>query len=268
MTSPTRPVQVHLEAAGWTDIGLVRTVNQDSLLVDLDRRLFIVADGMGGHAGGEIASGLCVKSIAQFLSDHASAIAPADATPAGETLPKHPDHRLANVLAQAINHASTRIYERALEDPALRGMGTTATVLKIIDDHAYIAHVGDSRCYLMRCGFIYQVTNDHSLVSEQLRAGVITKEEAELHHLRNVITRSVGYQEEEDVDTTAFALEDGDSLLLCSDGLHGKVTDLELSLKTKSLGITAVAPLVALANERGGDDNITVIVVHISIPTR
>src|SRR5690606_11353763 len=121
-------------------------------------------------------------------------------------------------------------------------------------------HVGDSRLYLLRCGFIYQITNDHSLVSEQVRAGLLTREEAELHHLRNVITRSVGYQEEEDVDTTSFVLEDGDLLLLCSDGLHGKVSDQELSQLTKEHELDAIEKLIALANERGGDDNISVVV--------
>jgi protein phosphatase len=144
-------------------------------------------------------------------------------------------------------------------------MGTTATVLKIVDDHAYIGHVGDSRCYLLRCGFIYQITNDHSLVGEQVRAGILSKEEAELHNLRNVITRSVGYQEEEDVDTTSLSLEDGDLFLLCSDGLFSsrKVTDKEISHEVEALETKAVAKLIALANERGGDDNITVVVIKV-----
>jgi len=250
---------LEIHAAGLTDVGQVRSSNQDSLLIDEAKRLFIVADGMGGHAGGEIASSLCVDEVAKNLQTQGDLFAPR-----GDR--QHPDPRISNALAHAINHASTRIYERALEEPSLRGMGTTATVVKLVDDHAYVAHVGDSRCYLLRCGLIYQITNDHSLVSEQVRAGILTKEEAELHHLRNVITRSVGYQEEEDVDTTSLALEDGDLLLLCSDGLHGKVSDKELSLLTKDLGPQAVTKLIALANDRGGDDNITVVVVRIKVP--
>lgn len=252
---------IEIKADGATDVGQVRSTNQDSLLVAASDHLFIVADGMGGHAGGEIASRLCVQEITKHIKENAEVFA-------ANTERQHPDPRVSHTLVQAINHASTKIYERALEEPSLRGMGTTATVLKIVDDQAYIAHVGDSRCYLLRCGFIYQITNDHSLVSEQVRAGILTKEEAEAHHLRNVITRSVGYQEEEDVDTTCFTLEHDDVLLLCSDGLHGKVTDKELSLVIKDSGIKAVPKLIAMANDRGGDDNITAVVVHIKVPAK
>lgn len=249
---------MNISAAGKTDVGQVRSTNQDSFLIDEKERLYIVADGMGGHAGGEIASSLCVQEVAKSIRDNKSAFNGKDAR-------SHPDPKISNVLANAINHASTKIYEKALEDPSLKGMGTTATVVKVVDGFAYVAHVGDSRCYLLRCGFIYQVTNDHSLVSEQVRAGILTKEEAELHHLRNVITRSVGYQEEEDVDTTSLQLEDGDLLLLCSDGLHGKVPDKEISNLTKELQTEAVGKLIQLANERGGDDNITVVIVRVKI---
>lgn len=253
-----------ITAEGATDVGQVRSSNQDSLLVNEVDHLYVVADGMGGHAGGEIASSLCVQEIAKYLKTHTDAFDPAEADR------QHPDARISNTLASAVNHASTKIYERALEDPSLRGMGTTATVLKITDGQAYLAHVGDSRCYLLRCGFIYQVTNDHSLVSEQVRAGILTKEEAEAHSLRNVITRSVGYQEEEDVDTTCLSLEDGDLFVLCSDGLfcNGKMSDKELSLVVKDLETKAVHKLVSLANERGGDDNITVIIVRVKVAAK
>jgi protein phosphatase len=250
-------VQIKITATGATHIGLVRSTNQDSLLIDEDMQLYIVADGMGGHAGGEIASSLCVNSISQFLRQQNNLW-----SSSGER--QHPDARISNAMANAINHASTKIYERALEEPSLRGMGTTATAVVVVDKFAYVAHVGDSRCYLLRRGFIYQVTNDHSLVSEQVRAGILTKEEADLHHLRNVITRSVGYQEEEDVDTTSLALEDGDLLLLCSDGLHGKVSDKELSGILSSHETNSPDKLIASANERGGEDNITAVTLKIS----
>lgn len=249
---------INITSAGKTDVGQVRSSNQDSFLIDEKEHLYIVADGMGGHAGGEIASSLCVQEVAKDIRAHKGVYS------AKETR-VHPDPKISNMLANSINYASTKIYEKALEDPSLKGMGTTATVLKIVDGFAYVAHVGDSRCYLVRCGFIYQVTNDHSLVSEQVRAGILTKEEAELHHLRNVITRSVGYQEEEDVDTTSLQLEDDDLLLLCSDGLHGKVADKEISNLTKELQTEAVGKLIQLANERGGDDNITVVVVRVKV---
>ena len=246
-------------ACGGTHVGKVRAGNQDAFLSDEKKKLFVVADGMGGHAGGEIASSLAVSGIDLFIQENSGFILGGGLT--------HPDARISSVMADAINHASTKIYERALEEPSLKGMGTTATVLKIIDNWAYCSHVGDSRLYLIRAGFIYQMTNDHSLVSEQVRAGIITKEEAELHHLRNVITRSVGYQEEEDVDTASFRLEDNDIMLLCSDGLHGKVNDKELSLLATENGTQAVDKFIALANERGGDDNITVVIVKAQVST-
>ena len=252
--------KIQIAAQGLPHIGQVRSTNQDSFLLSPEENLYIVADGMGGHAGGEIASSLCVQEISSFFAQHKELFA---------SLPdrRHPDPKISNILASAINHASTKIYERALENPNLKGMGTTATVCKIVESNAYVAHVGDSRCYLLRCGFIYQLTNDHSLVGEQVRAGLITKEEAELHHLRNVITRSVGYQEEEDVDTTSILLEDKDVLLLCSDGLHSKVTDKEISLIAASEGPAGVQKLINLANERGGDDNITAVIIKVIIPS-
>jgi protein phosphatase len=249
-------MRIESRGHGATHVGQLRTTNQDSFLIEQDQLLYIVADGMGGHAGGEIASQLCVKEIAAHCRDHLQKPKP-DV--------RHPDARISKALVDAVNFASTRIYERALEDPALKGMGTTATLIKIVDDHAYCAHVGDSRLYLLRAGFLYQLSADHSLVSEQVRAGILTKEEAELHHLRNVITRSVGYQEEEDVDTLQLQLENNDTLVLCSDGLHGKVNDTEIADLVGRLGHDAVEQLIALANERGGDDNITVVIVKIKV---
>jgi len=248
--------RLHIDANGHTDIGQVRSTNQDSLLLNNQENLFIVADGMGGHAGGEIASKLCVEYVDKFLKNELTTSIPKD---------QHPSTTLLSELANSVNFASSKIYEKALEEPSLKGMGTTATVLKIIDGHAYSAHVGDSRLYLLRKGFIYQVTHDHSLVNEQVRAGILSPEEAELHHLRNVITRSVGYQEEEDVDTNCFKLEDGDFMLMSSDGLHGKVSNKEITKSLKSNDLHSVNRLIDLANERGGDDNITVIVVKIQV---
>ena len=245
--------QLKANARGLTDRGLVRKTNQDAYLIDLESMLLIVADGMGGHAGGEVASKLCIECVDQVFHEKFESIPPEELS----------QLKIANSLSDAINVASTRIYEKALEEPNLKGMGTTATVVKIISNTAHFAQVGDSRLYLLRCGFIYQLTQDHSLVSEQVAAGVISEEEAKNHQLRNVITRSVGYQEEEYVDTGSLSLEDQDFLVLCSDGLHGKVSNREIANLVLRYEVDAVDPLVDLANERGGEDNITLIIIKV-----
>lgn len=244
--------ELQISGGGNTHVGRVRASNQDSYLCDNKRRLYIVADGMGGHAGGEVASSLAVQNIRSYLDSNLSAIS---VSSAGGNI-----GAASTIVADSINHASMRIYERALEEPSLKGMGTTATVASILGQSLVCAHVGDSRLYLIRCGYIYQITTDHSLVSEQIRAGIITKEEAEHHHLRNVITRSVGYQEQEDVDSYILDLEDGDLIVICSDGLHGRVSEETIADCCKKYGILAVDHLIAEANNRGGDDNISVIV--------
>jgi serine/threonine protein phosphatase PrpC len=250
-------LSIKVKANGGTHVGQVRSNNQDAFLIEQPKQLYIVADGMGGHAGGEIASQLCVEEVSNYLNMQES-------QGVFKSL-VHPDARINTAMANSVNYASTKIYEKALEDPSLKGMGTTATVCKVIDDTAYVAHVGDSRLYLLRCGLLYQMTHDHSLVSEQVRAGILSKEEAEAHHLRNVITRSVGYQEEEDVDTTSFQVEDGDLILICSDGLHGPVNDNELSEELQKSQLDSTDGLIEKANSRGGEDNITTVVVQIKV---
>jgi len=238
-------------ARGLTHKGMVRKSNQDAFSSDSDQRTFVVADGMGGHAGGEVASNLSIEIIRDDLT---------------QILKNNQESPLTNpemfrLLSDSLNHASTKVYEKALEEPNLKGMGTTVTMLQILGQNGYYAHVGDSRLYLLRCGYIYQLTSDHSLVSEQVEAGLLTEEEAEMHQLRNVITRSIGYQETEYVDTDFFPVRKDDFLLLCSDGLHGKVSDQEICSQVYQHGVDAVDPLVDLANERGGEDNITVVIV-------
>lgn len=242
-------------AKGQTDIGRTRSTNQDSLLIDDSRRLFIVADGMGGHAGGEIASQLCVERVSERIAESPLL----DKPPTGAS--RHA--KFCSLLVEAVNHASTKIFEKALEEPQLMGMGTTASTMMIYDDHAYIGHVGDSRIYLIRDRFIYQLTNDHSLVGEQLRAGIINAEEAKNNQMQNIITRSVGYQEIEDVDTATLALEHDDLFVISSDGMHGRIVDEEISRIANEKQLDAVKDLVELANDRGGKDNITLIVVKV-----
>jgi protein phosphatase len=253
-------------AEGCTDVGRVRESNQDNYLVSTQMGLFVVADGMGGRAGGEVASQLAVETIGNEVERHL------------DRLLESEERSVLNFFSSAINKASLRIYERSLELPQFRGMGTTATLVWIppqehqvgsdLTDRsqrtATIAHVGDSRCYLCRSGLLFQLTDDHSLVNEQIKAGVLDHRDPLISQIRNVITRCVGYQEDEEVDTTCLTLCSGDRLLLCSDGLSTKVTDEEIRAALMQEHAEGVAAeLTALANERGGDDNITVIVVAL-----
>lgn len=248
-----------IECYGLTDVGKKREKNEDSLLVNADMGLFMVADGMGGHLGGEFASRIAVKTveetIQQLLLDPEATIAldsVFDRTDPGE------------ILKYALRLASQKIYEEACRNTNLRGMGTTAVVLFIRDDKGYIAHVGDSRAYLVRNSEIRQLTADHSLVAEQLRAGFITEEELKHHKFKNIITRSVGFQNEVEIDLLIRDLELGDRFLLCSDGLTNLVEDVDLhKIVFKSPPKDACKKLVDLANKRGGDDNVTVVITNV-----
>jgi serine/threonine protein phosphatase PrpC len=228
-------------------VGRVRSSNQDSLLIDEQHRLFAVADGMGGHAGGEVASKMAVELMREYFVRHAD------------------DGPLGFYLAQGIQYACGKIFEKALEEPNLRGMGTTLTAIHIDHDGSCVcAHVGDSRLYLVRCGFIFQLTQDHSLVAEQLRSGMIKEEDIANFHFKNVITRSVGYQEEEDIDRLELKLMPKDVLILTSDGLHGLVKNRIISDMSTKLGPKAVRELIGSANRAGGEDNITVVMIEVS----
>jgi protein phosphatase len=168
------------------------------------------------------------------------------------------------VLRLAVEGASRAIYRAAQQDPSLAGMGTTVTAALVLGRTAFVAHVGDSRCYLLRGGRIFQLSEDHSLVNEQLKAGAITPEEARSSRFRNIITRSVGFEEDVLVDVVGLEVEDRDVVVLCCDGLSNLVTDPEiLEIAGKVPLSESPERLVALANERGGDDNITVIVVRV-----
>lgn len=251
-------------SAGSTHPGMVRDSNQDSFCLDAASGVYLVADGMGGRAGGEVASQLAVKTISAEIAHRLESLLTRDVA------------SRRTLLSQAINHASLKIYERSLELPQYRGMGTTTTLLWVPPassrsrlqskdtGRAIVAHVGDSRCYLLRGGFLYQITDDHSLVNEQIKAGVLKKNDPLTAQIRNVITRCVGYQEEEEVDTFPIDLQEGDVFLLCSDGLTNKVRDPELSAHMAKDDLEAsAAELVLLANQRGGEDNITVLLARI-----
>lgn len=256
-------------SCGITDIGQRRQRNEDSYLVNDKLGLYIVADGMGGHAGGEFASKIAVSTVEEIIRGEDRDKSHLD----GETLldtPKedsdeqeiegHEQER----LKEAINRAGNMIVRRAYEEPELKGMGTTATVMLVSEAKAYIAHVGDSRAYCVRDGKIMQITEDHSLVHEQLKSGLITEEEAKTHQLKNIITRSVGVQEEVEVDTIVWQLQKDDFYLLCSDGLSNMIEDIEIQdIVTRHDVEQSARELVDLANDRGGDDNITLILLKV-----
>jgi protein phosphatase len=255
--APSRPFSI--AARGVTDVGRRREHNEDAFLVDPVAGLFVVADGMGGHAGGGTASSIAVdtiqksvRSVRESTPDAFSASSPQGAT------------QFPVVLRLAVEGASRAIYRAAQEDPSLAGMGTTVTAALVVGRTAFVAHVGDSRCYLLRGGRIFQLSEDHSLVNEQLKAGAITPEEARSSRFRNIITRSVGFEEDVLVDVVGLEVEDRDVVVLCCDGLSNLVTDPEILEIAGKVPLTeSPERLVALANERGGDDNITVIVVRV-----
>ena len=252
------PNSLIIECYGDTDVGKVRSSNQDAFLCLPDEGTFIVADGMGGHAGGEVASMLSILAIQTFIQ---SAEAPLVSDGAGQ----HPSQKVMQVLSDAVNHACVRIYERGAEDPLLKGMGTTVTMLKIVDDYGYFAHVGDSRLYRLRGGTLQQLTTDHSWVNEQMRAGLLSSEEAVSHPFRNVITRSVGFKEGVNVETGCINLHSDDCLMVCSDGLYVSVPNSEIARHLGDGGTSAVSSLIDLANGRGGEDHITVVVVKVRV---
>ena len=249
-----------ISARGHTDVGRKREINEDSFLVDEDLRLFVVADGMGGHAGGGTASRIAVQTIQERLK------AAREGDPslfAGATVLE--ESPLCEVMREAVEGACFSIYEAAKGDPSLAGMGTTVTALVFSGTNSYVAHVGDSRCYLVRAGHIYQVSEDHSLVNEQIKAGAITPDEARTSRFKNIITRSVGFEADVAVDMMGFEAEPGDRLILCCDGLSNLVDDSEiLEVVNRTPPDAGARELVDLANGRGGDDNITVIVIHVS----
>lgn len=247
-------------SAGLTDVGRKRSHNEDSFLIDDELQLYVVADGMGGHAGGGTASRIAVETIDRELRRSR------DSRDNPFVSTSHlQDALLPDALRGAVEKACQAIFNTAQEDPRLAGMGTTVISLVVRDQHAFFAHVGDSRAYLLRGDLIQQISEDHSLVNEQIKAGMITPEEAKHSRYKNIITRSVGFEEEVQVDVMGLVTEPGDIFLLCSDGLANMVEDREM------LELVAASPsfedipkrLIELANERGGDDNITVIVVRV-----
>jgi protein phosphatase len=245
-------------SAARTDVGMKREHNEDSYLVSEDLGLYVVCDGMGGHAGGETASRLAVQTLERELLS--ARLRPDD--PFGSTEPLH-NSPLAGALREAVEGACAAVFRTSKQNPELQGMGTTCISLLIHGEHALVGHVGDSRAYLVRGGEITQLSEDHSLVNEQVRAGLLTPEEAKVSRLKNIITRSVGFEEDVLVDLLGVETQRGDKFLLCSDGLANLVDNDEIRDHLVQHPIEEVPRvLIELANDRGGDDNITVIAIE------
>lgn len=245
-----------------TDVGKVRDHNEDNFLVDKKLGLFIVADGMGGHAAGEVASAIAVRTVHEEMKRETDLFADylSGATGANKVTPKD----IVGLVEHAVQRACSKVHEEALNDAAKRGMGTTLSVLLVVGNQGFIAHVGDSRIYLSRGGRIQQVTEDHTVYNELIKRGKLSREQIEKVQQKNAITRAVGVYERVEVDTLVIELTAGDVLVLASDGLHGYLESPEELRPALSLdGDSSVEALVSLANDRGGKDNITIIVVQL-----
>lgn len=241
------------KSAGGTDVGLMRTGNEDAYLVDAGRGVFLVADGMGGHAAGETASAIAAETVGGALLDGVGRGLGAD--------------ELADVMVESFRAADRAIAEHVRENPATYGMGTTATACVLCTDGTYrIGHVGDSRAYLLRDGVLAQLTRDHTWVQREVDAGRLTPSGARRHRLSHILTRALGADPLDAPDLLAGELKPGDLLMLCSDGLTGMLTDREL-LRVLTMVVPGpedhVARLIRHANARGGRDNITAVVVEI-----
>jgi len=242
------------ESVQKTDIGMKRSKNQDSIFSNPELGLYIVADGMGGHQGGETASQMAVEVIPKSFESQKNSKKP------------------QALLQEAIQLANHSIFQAGQEKVELQGMGTTVTSIYFHGKEVTIGHVGDSRCYLLDEGCIWQLTKDHSVVQEKVRAGVITRQEAKTDSMKNVITRSVGFESNVNVDLYHAEAKPNNVFLLCSDGLYNLIEDYEiLKIYQKnstqqsildSLSKTA-EELIQVANSRGGDDNISILIVQV-----
>lgn len=237
---------MRVQSWGISDKGLKREGNQDSFLIDDRLGVFVVADGVGGHFGGEVASALAVETVREVISH-----------------PKAVEFKPKEVLVQAYEEASHRIFDRAAQEPKLNGMGTTMVMSYVRDNKIYIGNVGDSRSYLYRKPFIWQLTEDHSLINEQIRLGMMSEAQARKVIGKNVITRSVGFERDVFPDLLEREVSSGDIYLFCSDGLSGMVPDNEMCGILNMNPVEKIAPMmIQRALEHGGDDNVTVLVLY------
>ena len=246
-----------------THVGMVRSANQDAYCAILAPNappgtdaLLAVADGMGGHQGGEVASAMAIQGLVRLLS-------PKSASAAAQTDPAAVQGRSASQVDEVVRQVNAEVHQAA-DRPETRGMGTTLTVALLAGSSLTIGHVGDSRMYLMRNGKLQQLSQDHSWVAEEVARGAITADEARVHPRRNIVTRAIGTNPKVEPYTAVVELEEGDTLLLCSDGLHSLVDDDEIArIIAGQPPQEASESLVNRANELGGNDNTTVIVARM-----
>jgi PPM family protein phosphatase len=242
---------------GRTDVGLQRKHNEDFMLMEPEMGLFVVCDGMGGHLAGDQASRMAAETIKRVIGESTEAIAMV-------ACGRAPFERLGALLRQAIETACHEVYDEGQRDRSKHGMGSTCTALLICCGKAVLGHVGDSRLYLCRGGSVTQLSKDHTFLSEAVEQGLFTPEEAAASPYKNVITRAIGKERNVMVDTLVFDIVIGDTLLLCSDGLHGYTKDAAELAKLLSVDPPddIAEGLVKLANARGGSDNITALVLR------
>ena len=250
---------MQIVSSGLSDVGRVRTNNEDSFRIVEALNLFILSDGMGGEAHGEVASAMAVDIINKYCES--------EREDSGATVLDEAPTNLGSQtrrLKNAVTQANFQIFQAAQKNSEQRGMGATITALWLKDTMLSIAHVGDSRAYLLRSGNLQQLTNDHSLVAEQVRRGLITPQQAEESDMQSVLLRALGAHPDVEIDTDEVEIMPRDVLLLCSDGLTRMVTEPEIAgaLQAETVPSAAAERLIALANENGGIDNVTVIVVR------
>jgi serine/threonine protein phosphatase PrpC len=250
---------MRIDAVGQTDVGQKRDHNEDYYLLDEDLGLYVVCDGMGGHAAGEVASDHAANTVKRVVGEHATILEAFEKEDTPETR-----DQLSGLVESAIQTACNEIYNMATADSGKAGMGTTLVMMLVVNGKGVMGHVGDSRLYMVRGGQIHQLSEDHSYCTEMIKRGKMTREQARTSPYANVITRAVGIQESVQVDTLLFDILPGDTFLLCSDGLHGYTEDpneLAELLEEKDLN-KLPKQLIDVANERGGKDNITALLIR------
>jgi len=248
-------MMLRISADGKSDIGKVRQTNQDAFAFDTTNHLYVVADGMGGHSGGEIASRKAVDALMAAMLEEITVSAESESGNGSRD----------TALVRAIEAANNHVFRMASEDRKLQGMGTTLVALRVLNSTASIGSVGDSRVYLWRGQRLRQVTRDHSLVNEYVRLGTLSAEEASTHPLKHIISRAIGVHPSVEVDHFPVPLRADDLFVLCSDGLTNMLDDNDICATLTAVGnkpSALCAEFLARANAKGGLDNITVVVVH------